>query len=104
MREEHLRRIEEIAAAKAQAAEMGGAEAVAKQHARGKLTCRERLDLLLDPGSFVELGILAQSVVKVPGKATKVARAAGVTGIDQPHIPGRVQACNLSVILICMVQ
>ena len=26
-----------------------------KQHARGKLTARERLDLLLDPGSFVEL-------------------------------------------------
>jgi len=33
----------------------GGAARVAKQHEAGKLTARERLDLLLDPGSFVEL-------------------------------------------------
>ncbi len=34
----------------------GGPERVAKQHAAGKLTARERIDLLLDPGSFVEMG------------------------------------------------
>src|SRR5687767_10430060 len=33
----------------------GGAERIKKQHASGKLTARERVDLLLDPGSFVEL-------------------------------------------------
>ena len=33
----------------------GGVARVEKQHAAGKLTARERLDLLLDPGSFVEL-------------------------------------------------
>ena len=33
----------------------GGAEKVAKQHGKGKLTARERLSLLLDPGSFREL-------------------------------------------------
>jgi len=33
----------------------GGADRIAKQHQSGKLTARERLDLLLDPGSFVEL-------------------------------------------------
>jgi acetyl-CoA carboxylase carboxyltransferase component len=33
----------------------GGEERVAKQHAAGKLTARERLDELLDPGTFVEL-------------------------------------------------
>ena len=33
----------------------GGAERIAKQHEAGKLTARERLDLLLDPGTFVEL-------------------------------------------------
>jgi propionyl-CoA carboxylase beta subunit len=33
----------------------GGAERIAKQHEAGKLTARERLDLLLDPGSFMEL-------------------------------------------------
>src|SRR6478609_2370128 len=33
----------------------GGADRIAKQHAAGKLTARERVELLLDPGSFVEL-------------------------------------------------
>ena len=31
-----------------------------RQHERGKLTARERIDLLLDPGSFVELDMLAR--------------------------------------------
>ncbi|MDR7426223.1 MAG: acyl-CoA carboxylase subunit beta [Armatimonadota bacterium] len=34
---------------------MGGEERIRRQHAAGKLTARERLDLLLDAGSFVEL-------------------------------------------------
>ena len=34
---------------------MGGEERIRRQHEAGKLTARERLDLLLDPGSFVEL-------------------------------------------------
>jgi propionyl-CoA carboxylase beta chain len=33
----------------------GGADRIAKQHESGKLTARERIDLLLDPGSFQEL-------------------------------------------------
>ncbi len=39
----------------AEAAIGGGPERVEKQHAAGKLTARERIDALLDPGSFVEL-------------------------------------------------
>src|ERR1700752_4141571 len=35
----------------------GGEEKIAAQHAAGKLTARERIDLLIDPGTFVELGI-----------------------------------------------
>ncbi len=35
----------------------GGPEKIAKQHAADKLTARERVDLLIDPGTFVELGI-----------------------------------------------
>jgi propionyl-CoA carboxylase beta chain len=38
-----------------QAEQGGGPERVAKQHKEGKLTARERVDLLLDPGSFTEL-------------------------------------------------
>ena len=37
----------------------GGAERIEQQHARGRLTARERLALLLDAGSFQELGALA---------------------------------------------
>jgi acetyl-CoA carboxylase carboxyltransferase component len=39
---------------------MGGEEKVARQHAKGKLTVRERIDLLFDAGSFVEFGLLAE--------------------------------------------
>jgi propionyl-CoA carboxylase beta chain len=38
-----------------EAAHAGTEKAVARQHERGKLLARERLELLLDPGSFVEL-------------------------------------------------
>ncbi|MGH2992699.1 MAG: acyl-CoA carboxylase subunit beta [Solirubrobacterales bacterium] len=37
----------------------GGEEKIAVQHERGKLTARERIDLLVDDGSFVEIGIHA---------------------------------------------
>ncbi|HBT26269.1 MAG TPA: methylmalonyl-CoA carboxyltransferase, partial [Pseudothermotoga sp.] len=33
----------------------GGDDRIAKQHAQGKLTARERISLLLDAGSFVEI-------------------------------------------------
>jgi len=44
--------------AKAAALEGGGKDRIEKQHAKGKLTARERLDLLLDPGSFREYDML----------------------------------------------
>jgi propionyl-CoA/long-chain acyl-CoA carboxylase carboxyl transferase subunit len=43
-----------------EAVHAGSERAVAKQHARGKQTARERLDMLLDPGSFIELDELAR--------------------------------------------
>ncbi len=46
---EHLRKLRE------QARLGGGPERIAKQHAKGKLTARERIELLLDRGSFREL-------------------------------------------------
>jgi acetyl-CoA carboxylase carboxyltransferase component len=39
---------------------LGGSERVEKQHKSGKLTARERLDLLFDPGSFHELDLFVQ--------------------------------------------
>ncbi|HEY2672327.1 MAG TPA: carboxyl transferase domain-containing protein, partial [Rugosimonospora sp.] len=43
-----------------EAVHAGSARAVEKQHARGKKTARERIDMILDPGSFVELDELAR--------------------------------------------
>ena len=43
-----------------EAVHAGSAAAVEKQHARGKKTARERLELLLDPGSFTELDEFAR--------------------------------------------
>jgi propionyl-CoA carboxylase beta chain len=43
-----------------EAVHAGSARAVEKQHARGKKTARERIDMLLDPGSFVELDEFAR--------------------------------------------
>jgi propionyl-CoA carboxylase beta chain len=52
------RRIAELRRRKRQAQTAGG-KAIGRQHERGKLTARERLDLLLDPDSFVETDMLA---------------------------------------------
>ena len=41
----------------------GGKERIARQHEKGKLTARERLDVLLDEGSFVELGMFVRHQV-----------------------------------------
>jgi len=49
--EEKLRRLEEL---RRESQLGGGAERLAAQHAKGKLSARERLDLLLDEGSLVE--------------------------------------------------
>ncbi len=48
-----------LAERRATALAMGGEERVARQHANGKLTIRERLDVLLDADSFLELGMHA---------------------------------------------
>jgi len=48
-------RLEELERRERQAREGGGEERVERQHAAGKLTARERLDLLLDPNTFEEL-------------------------------------------------
>jgi acetyl-CoA carboxylase carboxyltransferase component len=51
--------IEELRRREALARQMGGPDKVKRQHDGGKLTVRERIDLLLDRGSFHEIGALA---------------------------------------------
>ncbi|GAH36836.1 unnamed protein product, partial [marine sediment metagenome] len=47
-------KLEELKILREKAKEGGGEERIKKQHEKGKLTARERLDILLDPDSFVE--------------------------------------------------
>lgn len=51
--------IDELRRRQALAARMGGPDKVKRQHDGGKLTVRERIDALLDPGSFREIGSVA---------------------------------------------
>lgn len=53
--------VESIRRRRELAREMGGADAVAKQHERGRLAVRERIDALVDKESFLEQGGLAGS-------------------------------------------
>ena len=62
--EERIKRLRET---KAMAALGGGKDKIAKEHEKGKLTARERIDLLLDPGSFNELNMLVKHKVGAPG-------------------------------------
>ncbi|MHB8733169.1 MAG: acyl-CoA carboxylase subunit beta [bacterium] len=55
MSEQADRRLEELRARRVRAESGGGTERIARQHDAGKLTARERVAELLDPGTFVEL-------------------------------------------------
>ncbi len=68
-------RIERLRSMRSTARLGGGQARIEQQHARGKLTARERLDLLLDPGSFVEFD-------------TFVTHRATDFGLDDQHILG----------------
>ncbi|MDP8937599.1 MAG: acyl-CoA carboxylase subunit beta [Actinomycetota bacterium] len=53
-------RLEELGKRREAALHAGTEKDVARQHSRGKMTARERVDHLLDPDSFVELDLLAR--------------------------------------------
>lgn len=77
---------------KAKAFAMGGAEEIQKQHQAGKLTARERLELLFDAGTFVELGILGHHQSTHPDMQGRYTPADGcITGYGK--IQGRLAAC-----------
>ncbi len=71
-------RLEDLKARKEQALHAGSTAAVERHHARGKMTARERLDYLLDEGSFQELDMLART------------RAPGVPESRRPYTDGVV--------------
>lgn len=67
--------LEELASRQAEARLGGGQDKIDKQHAQGRLTARERIDMLLDPGSFEEFDMF------------KTHRCHNF-GIDETVIPG----------------
>jgi len=67
--------LEQLDERRAKAHRGGGAQRIAAQHKRGKLTARERLELLLDHGSFEEFDMFVEH------RATDF-------GMDKQHAPG----------------
>ena len=61
------RKIDQLHERREKAALGGGKERIDQQHAKGKLTAHERIDLLLDQGSFVELDRFALTPNVAPG-------------------------------------
>lgn len=57
---------------------MGGEKGLERQHSRGRLSPRERVELLFDSGTFHELGELAVGTVVTPGRPDRDAPADGV--------------------------
>src|ERR1700693_6130620 len=71
---------------------MGGDEKVGKHHAQGKLTVRERIELLLDPDSFHEIGALTgRATYDDDGNLVDVTPANFVMG------RGRIEGRNIVV-------
>jgi acetyl-CoA carboxylase carboxyltransferase component len=73
--------IEEIHSRRRLAEQCGGTDAVARHHADGKLTVRERIGRLLDAGSFQEVGKLA-------GRAQYNAGGQLTSFVPQPYVAG----------------
>src|SRR6266851_7563537 len=69
-------RLADLRQRREQALQAGAPHAIERQHAKGKMTARERIDYLLDDGSFQELDMLART------------RAAGLTDDKRPYTDG----------------
>jgi acetyl-CoA carboxylase carboxyltransferase component len=55
------KQMQEFERRRSKALQMGGPEKIKRQHDKGRLTARERIDTLLDPGTFLEVGLFNHS-------------------------------------------
>jgi acetyl-CoA carboxylase carboxyltransferase component len=75
--------LKELMERRAQALAMGGPERLAKRKSEGHLNARERIDYLIDPGSFSESGLYARSHRPVMRERTPAdGKVAGFARID----------------------
>jgi acetyl-CoA carboxylase carboxyltransferase component len=87
------------------ALEMGGSERVQRHRDSGRLTARERIELLVDEGSWTELGLLAEPELKreqpmagdavVTGLARVAGRKVAVLAIDATVLAGTTAPVNM---------
>ncbi len=80
--------LDELARRERLAAQLGGEERVARQHASGRLTVRERIERLFDGGSFHETGAIAGSARYAPDGELEEFTPANMV-IGQGRIDGR---------------
>jgi acetyl-CoA carboxylase carboxyltransferase component len=122
----HAERLEKLRAEQARAREMGGEEGLKRHRASGRLPVRERIELLIDPESWFEIGALGLPEMRtqrhVPGDAVVTGfarldgRTIGVVGIDssvlagttaptsmrkQGHLINRAQQAGFPLVLLC---
>jgi methylmalonyl-CoA carboxyltransferase large subunit len=71
-------RVEELRKKRSKAMMGGGADKLEKQRKQGKLTARERVQAMVDPGSFEETGLFAEHRSTIFGMAGKSFPADGV--------------------------
>jgi len=87
----HERLIAELDKRRERARRMGGPEKLAQRAKRGQLSAQQRLDALVDPGSFIELGLLGASALESSPDETP--RDAKVTGF------GRIEGRDVGVVI-----
>jgi acetyl-CoA carboxylase carboxyltransferase component len=95
----------ELERRRAEALAMGGPDRIARHHESGRLTARERIDALIDPDSWRELGLLAEPELRrehyAPADAiiTGLARIAGrrvcILAIDATVLAGTTAPVNM---------
>jgi acetyl-CoA carboxylase carboxyltransferase component len=73
--------VDELERRRRLAEQMGGPEAIARQHDHGKLTVRERVDAFADPRSFQEIGVLAGTATYKDDKLVSFTPANSVAGL-----------------------
>jgi acetyl-CoA carboxylase carboxyltransferase component len=79
--------LDDLAAREARAREGGGADKLARQHAKGRMGARERIDALLDAGTFDERGLLAHSDLPEAADRTPAdGKVAGFGAIDAREV------------------
>ncbi|MFD1659195.1 carboxyl transferase domain-containing protein [Streptomyces caeni] len=92
MDEDWSAEVGEIARREAFARALGGPEKIARQHGTGRMTARERIAALADPGTFAEIGALA-------GFAVRDARGAAVSVSPTNFIAGTAHLDGRKVVL-----